>query len=89
MKAPPRDYLGCVDVELRLNGRVIPIALDIYGHYVMGFGATSCSPKESAGLVIDRVMLENNDISVELPSEAMEVITEMMNEPGVEDVDCE
>lgn len=80
-----KDHLGSIDAGLWIDGNAISIVLDIYGHYVMGFGATADSPKESAGLVVDLVMLEGNDISTNLPSEAMEIITILMNEPRVED----
>lgn len=71
MRRPP-GYLTCVDVELHLLGRVVPMTLDLYGHRVNANLPDSC-------MVVDSVMVEQNDITVEIPSEALEILTHHVN----------
>lgn len=73
MRAIPKGYLACKDVELHIDGRIFPITFDLFGRRVPAVGqVTDC-------VVIDRVMLEQNDVTVEIPSEAFEVLTAHVN----------
>lgn len=78
MSAPttlPRDYLGYVDAKLVLDGQDVPLTLDIYGHRV----TTASDP--TGYFVVDRVVTAGADVSSQLPSEALEVLTGYVNRP--------
>jgi hypothetical protein len=63
----PRDYLGCLDASVRLDGKEVPITLDLFGRWV--------DSPEGGYIVLDRVCLLSNDISSDLPPEALEILT--------------
>jgi hypothetical protein len=75
-----QQLLSEVDAELKIGARTVGLTLEVWGHHVQGFPGSRETPAERGGWVVDRVKLAENDISDDLPTEALEILTAMVNE---------